>query len=250
MSKKILAIVEGEKKEVKLLERLSEIFITDSAPAIVSYKSSLYKLYNYLHSYGDSLEDLDVLMVLKEHEPDEEKKKLFDDRYTDVLLIFDFDPQDEEFRVERIRELMEFFNDSTDRGKLYINYPMIEAFYHLRKDDCDTISHHFKNVRFTLMELKKHLYKSCAANGGLTLDVKKMPKELLEEILYQHSCKARYIIDGIYEPELDFSQYRMRKLLDCQCQSLRNEGFAYVVSTCGFFVLENYGGQLEYVKYT
>lgn len=68
----------------------------------------------------------------------EDEKSVLMDSYTDKLLIFDFDPQDSFFRnhrdeaCRRFQKLMEFFSESTDHGKLYLSYPMIEAFLHVR----------------------------------------------------------------------------------------------------------------------
>lgn len=79
MSKKILAIVEGEKKEPQLLNRLFDTY--RERRQIVSYGANLYDLYERIRSYyGDDLEDWDFLLFLREQEADEEKKKIFDDR--------------------------------------------------------------------------------------------------------------------------------------------------------------------------
>ena len=121
VNRKILVIVEGARKELKLVNKLKELFLPQDI-SIVSYGTSLYQLYDYLEEYCDfNFEELDVLLALKAHEPVEEKKAVFDEKYTDVLLIFDFAPQDNKFDVAKIRKLMDYFNDSTENGKLYIN---------------------------------------------------------------------------------------------------------------------------------
>ena len=75
MSKKILAIVEGEKKEPQLLNRLFDTY--KERRQIVSYGANLYDLYERIRSYyGDDLEDWDFLLFLREQEADEEKKKI------------------------------------------------------------------------------------------------------------------------------------------------------------------------------
>lgn len=49
-------------------------------------------------------------------------------RYTDVILVFDYDPQDNRFEPRRLERFMAVFNDSTDPGALYLNYPSVESF--------------------------------------------------------------------------------------------------------------------------
>ena len=74
---------------------------------------------------------MDLLQLLKSREPNLSKKALFDDSYSDILLIFDLDPHDSGFTPEKIIGMANYFVESSDMGKLYINYPMVEAFYHM-----------------------------------------------------------------------------------------------------------------------
>ena len=98
---------------------------------------------------------IDLLQNLKEHEKDDKKKVLFDQYYSDKLLIFDLDPQDPQYSPEKIQEMVSYFAESSDMGKLYINYPMVEAFYHMKSiPDKDYYSYYV-----TMDELKNHQYK-------------------------------------------------------------------------------------------
>lgn len=49
------------------------------------------------------------------------------------MLIFDYELQDNRFSPERLEEMQRYFNESTDNGKLYVNYPMVEACKHFLK---------------------------------------------------------------------------------------------------------------------
>lgn len=127
---KILVLAEGKKTDYQLMKRLLQIYEIGDSHEIVSYNTNIYVLYNEMFRDGDPA-SLDILQTLKEHERDPEKKKLFDRRYSDILLIFDLDPQDPAFSADKILEMASFFVESSDMGKLYLNYPMVEAFYHL-----------------------------------------------------------------------------------------------------------------------
>lgn len=56
------------------------------------------------------------------------KSVSYKDDFTDIYLIFDYERQDPNFSAADIEKMQESFSDSTDMGKLYINYPMVEAY--------------------------------------------------------------------------------------------------------------------------
>ena len=51
--------------------------------------------------------------------------------FSDIFLAFDLDPHTADFDPQCVHKLMSHFCDSSDAGKLYINYPMVESFYHV-----------------------------------------------------------------------------------------------------------------------
>lgn len=71
-------------------------------------------------------ESLDIIELIKE------KAKLKNELYTynklktggflDVYLIFDFDFQAPQYSQEKVLKMVNFFNNETEQGKLYINY--------------------------------------------------------------------------------------------------------------------------------
>lgn len=124
---KILVIVEGEKTDVRLMKHLLSMYGLDKKHEIVSYNTNIYTLYNDMFR-DDDPESYDILQVLKSRELDEDKKRIFDEEYSDILLIFDFDPQDVQYDKKKIIYMQKYFSESSDMGKLYINYPMVEAF--------------------------------------------------------------------------------------------------------------------------
>lgn len=151
---KILVLVEGQKTDYQLMERLLRIYGISNSHKIVSYNTNIYVLYNEMFRDGDPA-SMDVLQTLKEHEHDPEKKKLFDERYSDILLVFDLDPQDPLFSADRILEMASFFVESSDMGKLYLNYPMVEAFYHMKSIPDED----YNGYTASLEELRSHKYK-------------------------------------------------------------------------------------------
>jgi hypothetical protein len=46
--------------------------------------------------------------------------------------VFDYERHDTKFSEDKILAMQRYFADAADNGKLYINYPMIEAYQHLK----------------------------------------------------------------------------------------------------------------------
>lgn len=128
----ILLVVEGAKQERLLMNKVLEEFGLDVDYRIYSYGTNIYELYERMFAHGhDELEALSFVNVLKERETDPERRELLDTNFSDVLLVFDFEGDAEDrFSFERLEEMLDYFSESTDEGKLYINYPMVEACKH------------------------------------------------------------------------------------------------------------------------
>ena len=240
--------MEGENRDIKLINRLKNLYLPQDV-TIQPYKNNLYNLYDYLSGYGkNGFEDLNFLLALRENETDENIKRIFDEDYTDILLIFDFDPQDRKFDINKVLRMMEYFSESTENGRLYINYPMVESFYHLNNVREVQLDESFRDRKFTLQELRNHQYKNIVNKEGTILDIRRMSKEQVENIMYQQACKANYILEENYEVLDDCSQEKMLMILDKQNRILEQYGEAYVLNTCSFFVLEFYPSNVDFLR--
>lgn len=151
--KQILILVEGAKTDVALMQKIFNIYNIDVNYEIVSYCTNIYTLYNDM--FRDGIDEFDILQILKSREKDITKKKVFDEKYTDILLIFDLDPQDPQFDAKHIQFMHNYFCESSDMGKLYLNYPMVEAFYHLSSIP----DPNYFDRKVSLKELKDKAYK-------------------------------------------------------------------------------------------
>jgi len=251
MAKKILVITEGENTEPELIQKLSEIFAEEKLD-IYRYKSSIHSLYNCLNRYSGDLENTDFLSVLRANENNATEKAKLTDRYTDIFLVFDFDPQDNTYSLEHLEALMSYFCESTQNGKLYINYPMVESFYHLRHEtvkNCVEDST-FKDRKFSLVELyapKKCAYKTIARYGefGCRSNAKHLNKEKLTLIIHQQLCKGNFVLNGKYTPIKEFGQTAMTDILHKQAAMLAETQEAYVLNTCCFHIAEEYPSSLK-----
>lgn len=219
---KILFLVEGAKTDVRLMQKLLYVYGFDQKYEIVSYNTNIYTLYNEMFRDNDPA-DLDLLQVLKEHEKDPRKKPLFDQSYSDILLIFDLDPQDPLFTSDKIQRMTEYFVESSDMGKLYLNYPMVEAFYHMH----DIPDAHFNEYFTTQEELSNGTYKQRVNQENRNRNYTKfaVTKEECNTVIQQNLEKARWLCnvpDGIPDEisilsaELRYWEQQMISVL-CTC---------------------------------
>ena len=229
--RKILVLVEGAKTDVALMERLFSIYQIDFKYEIVSYCTNIYTLYKEMFEDNDP-DDMDLLQLLKSREPDLVKKTLFDESYSDILLIFDLDPHDFGFAPEKIRHMAKYFVESSDVGKLYINYPMVEAFYHMTSiPDLN-----FNTYYATLNELSAGTYKARVNKENRNHDYRKFAatKEECNIVIRQNISKAWFVV-GDPEDDMPPSQ---AEILNTQLNSIQDENRVAVLSTCVFFIPE------------
>ena len=233
---KILVLVEGEKTDHKLMDRLLRTYGISESHEIVSYNTNIYTLYNQMFRDGDP-EAVDILQILKEHEPDETKKKIFDYRYSDILLIFDLDPQDPAFTADKILEMVSFFVESSDMGKLYLNYPMIEAFYHMK----DIPDEAYNTYTATLEELRNRKYKERVNRENRNHDYTKFAttKDECTTVIKQNIDKAwllsetERVVDRIAQILPDSTS-----LLKAQLKKMEEEQLVSVLCTCVFYIAD------------
>ena len=132
----ILFIFEG-KDDKTYFESIKRLFFPKKSETFVcTYNSNIYSLYTKLKSH-DALHgmlEVNTVSVFKEillEKDDETLKTIREDEVSEIYLFFDYDFQEKARTLEennqRLSELLEYFTDETGRGKLYINYPMVES---------------------------------------------------------------------------------------------------------------------------
>lgn len=238
--RKILLLVEGAKTDVRLMQHLIKMYEIDVKHEIVSYNTNIYTLYSEMF-VKNSPEDMDILQVLKNREDDNEKKKIFNDRYTDILLIFDLDPHDSQFTYEKINKMMNYYTESTDMGKLYLNYPMVEAFYHMK----DIPDEFYNTYCATLLELEQKKYKKRVNKENRDGSYNKFActREECNKVIQQNIDKAWFILNRQYDKEQEIlSQV---EILSSQLNKMREDKEVYVLCTCAFFIVDYNSGLIK-----
>jgi len=233
---KIFVLVEGARTDLRLMKHLLHIYGIDNTHQMVSYNTNVYVLYQDMFADGDP-HSIDILQLLKERESDPIKKQILDAHYSDILLIFDLDPQDWRFSEQKILEMAQFFVESSDMGKLYLNYPMVEAFYHMKSIPDEE----YNNYNVSLKELSEKTYKQRVNRENRNHDYSKfaVTREECNTVIIQNIDKAWAISER--ERNLDDIEHILPesiRILKKQLLKLRAEKSISVLCTCIFYIID------------
>lgn len=233
--KKILLITEGKKGEVNLFNKLFEEYELSMDREIFCYKTNIYELYGRMFQGNeDELDSMDLIDVLKQKEP---QNQVLKEKYTDIILVFDYDPQDALFAKEKIELMQNYFSESTNNGKLYINYPMLEAYKHFKSYP----DKEYKDRKTSLEELKNGKYKQIVDKEAKITGIRSFNKEIFNEVIKQNIQKENYLLGNEYEEKDLKNTYfniSQNEILKIQNKELCEKQELYVLSTCLFFICD------------
>lgn len=133
----ILFVFEGEERERQIFKTIEYLFFQGRDSIVCSFGNNIYELYRQLKEMDGG----DIVSVLRENNsassdsPFSGNERTSD--FSEIFLFFDYDFQNKNLTLEemnsQLAEMLEMFGDETDNGKLYINYPMVEALQHTKR---------------------------------------------------------------------------------------------------------------------
>ena len=190
MSNNILLVLEGQKEEA-VVESLTKFFLNENTVVTSVYCTTIYKLYKEVSAD----EDLDVFILLREIETNKERLKNFKRTdFAEIYMFFDYDGHATNASDEKLKELLEFFDEETEKGKLYISYPMLEALKHI--EDFDK----FKDLKFvcdkSLERYKKKVNQVCLRP---LVDFRVYTFDIWQSLIEVHLKKTNLIVYNAYE---------------------------------------------------
>ena len=233
MSKNILFVVEGERTEPRFLKRLVTATRTFKDYEIFSYSANVYKMLEGMFVDDDIDTDLDFLEYLRSCRSGENTDGVLDNEFSDIFLFFDMDPQDPKYDPDRLSKAARYFDDSTENGKLYINYPMMESFRHIS----NPYDLSYLGVKVAKRDIKR--YKEISASEGCheLLDNSRISEELMIRVVALNLIKANSIITGVKEmPALERYEKDITQvcILAEECKAYSEEAELYVLNTSVF----------------
>ena len=193
MTKNILFIFEGDRAEKRLFESFERFYFNEDGHStiVATFGTTVYSLYGELKND----EFLDVVEVLRERSNDnrESLEGIGREDIAEIYLFFDHDGHASNADDEKIESLLEYFNDETGQGKLFISYPMVEAVKHLSApiDFQEVIAEISQNSLY-----KRRVSDEC---DGVFKHLQDLDQVCWHEINRQHCMKAWYLITGQFE---------------------------------------------------
>ncbi len=199
----ILFVFEGGKGEPTIFDSIEKLFLSSEELCVVKCGFDLPTLYSNLKKTG---EDLFRSLPLKESGIIIPEGKRLDTLFSQIFLFFDYDFQNR-MGVQRLNqildEMLEFFNDETDNGKLYINYPMVESLKYTK----ELPDGHYYEYVATRQECVEHKFKENAeffayamVKGYRFIDLSKIERSDVlsnwENLKLQNVMKANFLLTG------------------------------------------------------
>lgn len=132
-----LVVVEGNREKEEFFHSLLRAFpeIEINEDDIWIYRTNIYKLYYQIQSeYDEDFGEIDLPFIITKNE---KLEKSYKRDFSHIYLIFDYECQDSLFSSEKIKKLQGCFLDASDKGKLYINYPMLESYLEVKEYPLD-----------------------------------------------------------------------------------------------------------------
>ena len=238
VSKKILFITEGPVDELHLMKSIcKDLCLKPGEFEFYSYKTDFHQFARLMLPDDKSIDDdIDVLLALRANEKDLKMREILSYKYTDIYIIFDFDPHTVSPEFEKIKQLASYFTDSSDMGRLFINYPMMQSYRHLKSlPDTD-----YENRAVTIEQIRR--YKDLVSHEGFSELIQSHTYNHVQlyEIAYHNYCKREKILGRKYTMP-DVSTYDIAedvKLLDLQLLELREAGQCKVLNTSSLIYLD------------
>lgn len=208
----ILFVFEGNKREPDLFRSIQRLYFPNKEEQIVcSYNNNIYQLYKDLKEYdGDG--DIVSLLMEKFNGRDDNPLKNIDAAadISEIYLFFDYDFHNKNLSLEEInkqvQEMLETFDNETDNGKLYIDYPMVESIrytkklpdsnywtYAISREDCSK----FKGLSADFSAYSSFDFILLTENREPTEDEVSVVKQNWTYLKEQNVSKANFLCKGV-----------------------------------------------------
>lgn len=229
----ILFVFEGAKTEVKHYKNIIKPFFKKNTTFHACFSTNIYQLFDCMNDD----DDLDVVELLKEREVD-----VPDEKFAEIYLFFDYDPQDENSSDEKISEMLKFFDNETEVGKLYVSYPMFEALKDIPNVICDdgAIVNNLCQDGCFISLLECCNYKKIVSNRSCYIHIPEINK-YKKKIFNHHIKKANCIVNDQYNFPESIEALTQFKIFRSQVVKYIPNDRVAILSPLPLFVFEYFG---------
>ncbi len=248
---KYLFVFEGRRSEFKIVQKLEENFLGENFGIKCVFDAEVYQLYSKMKQSGDF--PLDLVNLLKERCPENEKELsgFTRDSFESIYLFFDYDAHSSLADDEKLIEMLEYFDNETENGLLYISYPMVEAIRQFKDEES------FKECIVKCKGRNCKLLNSCeekdsclqephykafvSANYPQMSNINQFTTVVWKRLINAHLAKMNYVVNKNYsfpshlEPQLNIFKKQLENYIIQDCPKVA------VLSAFPLFVLDYYG---------
>ena len=201
-----LFVFEGRETEDNIVSKLEKNLMGETLAIKCVYGSDIYQLYRKLKEEDFAI---DIVSFLKSRSAYNRKmlEGYDNDSFAYVYFFFDYDAHATLASDEQIAEMLEFFNNETENGKLFISYPMVEAIKHFK--DKASFQHlavkckrancpHIADCPHDRICMVEPHYKTLVPTDNDKEYAKLDSPEKWKKLVDAHLCKANDIVNGEY----------------------------------------------------
>lgn len=226
MSEKILLLIEGEHTERIFFDNLKRKFWKKDIE-FVSLRCNIYSLYQLMKMYDFDIETEKAILEAPSCS-EEDKKKVRGKTFSTKYLVFDFDFQEKslthEEKLNAITKMIELFNNDSEYGLLFINYPMFES---IREP------YNIRNIETFVFNPSSGIsYKNHIDNKGNKLDFDKLQHEDYCKLITQSLSMTNYILNNSFSVSKEtLNEETASKLFEKQVAKLEKENVIYCINS-------------------
>lgn len=191
MANEILFVFEGARTEEKIVQSMQRVFMEANTVVTCVFGAEIYQLYDKI----EADEDLDTFNLIKERNlrQNEFLKDYNREDFAEIYLFFDYDGHASKASDEKLKKLLDLFDEETDKGKLFVSYPMVEALRHIVDNEAfrDLLVPCKENINY------KRLVGDESANRFKKLN--QYSADIWHELVHAHLRKANFIVYDEYE---------------------------------------------------
>lgn len=145
----ILFVVEGSSREKKYFSNISSVFFNAKNKILTIFAPAEMNIYMLFCKLKEDNFETDIVEIIREcsNEAAESLQNYSRKDFSEVYFFFDFDEHGNNIpdkynisNAEALNEMLQYLDNETETGKLYISYPMVEATRDYYDEICETSS--------------------------------------------------------------------------------------------------------------
>ena len=246
-----LFVFEGARAESIYVDKLEQHFLGNRISVKCVYDAEIYQLYKQLKAEEYAF---DIVELLRERGNDNAAilRDYNRDSFAYINLFFDYDAHSSMADDGKLAEMLDFFDNETENGLLYISYPMLEAIRHYKdmvsfkeltvkckrsncpyKDNCEDVE--------TCMNEPHYKAISASECRPQLTNINQYTEEVWRELIRAHVSKMNYIVHGVFdfptqiESQNIIFEKQLEKHINHKCPKVA------VLSALPMYVLDYYG---------